>query len=286
MPDFLTLPLTTAVEEIDTYSEKNGDSYCFYYVLEGIAAFHTLDGIIHLSADDAILFRPHCAMPAPQKDFRARICLLAIHPDILHYTALPFLNAFPLFVQFCTHGSAAGTANTYLHFVHGSTPLRPQVTQIREDARHLNPSDPSAPALLSLHLTELFLLFMKNYQVKATIAEYPGSALLTQILQYIMKNYPTASLKEAAGQLHYHPNTISAAVRNGLGKSFTEVVQQIRMNHAVSMLLQQKQPVEEIARLCGYPSASNFYRIFHRIYGKSPKEYALSLREDADSYRA
>lgn len=267
-------------------SGDDSDSYRLCYVLEGAAAFHTPDGPLLLFANDAVLFCPQPAVPAPQTEPGAQICSLMIQPDVLHYTALPFLTAFPLFLQFCTHENAARTSNTYLHFVHGSASLRPQILLMEAEAGRRSSSDPCASALLALHLTELLLLFMKNYQVKTTITEYPGSALLSRIIEYITKNYPTASLREAARQLHYHPNTISAAVRNGLGKSFTEAVQQVRMRHAVALLLQKDQPVEEIARLCGYPSVGNFYRIFHKTYGKSPKEYVLSLQEDMGGLRA
>lgn len=253
------------------------DSYYLYYVTKGTAVFQTADGPINLTTDDAVLFRPQTPMPTPSSGQCGQLYRLTIPQDIIHYTVLPFLTTLPLFVQFCTHGQKSEHANTYLHFVHTDASLTERILQLESETCH---PDDSSQALLAVSLTEVFILLFRSWQVRTTIAERPGSSLLSQVMQYILTQYPTASLQEASRQLNYHPNTISAALRTGLGKSFTEVLLSVRMNHAVDLLLTQELSVEEIASLCGYSNAGSFYRAFHKTYGVTPKEYVLTCRKE------
>lgn len=263
------------IEKVTAHHKSSSSRYCLYYIMAGSAAFAAADSSFTLKQEEAVLFRPQNPMPVPSAGRCAEVYCLTVAPDTMHYSMLPCLSSFPLFVQFCTHENGLSDANTCLRFEHSEQPLGSRILQLDQEYHH---PGAGSDILLSLELTELLILFLRNYQVRTTINEYPGSALLSRIMQYIMKNYRTASLSDAARQLNYHPNTISAALRSGMGKSFTEILQHIRMNHAISLLLQEELPVEEIARLCGYANAGNFYRAFRKAYGLTPKEYVMEIK--------
>ena len=48
---------------------------------------------------------------------------------------------------------------------------------------------------------------------------------------------------------------------------------EIRVNRAKEKLLEEKIPIEEIARLCGFVSATHFSAVFKRMEGISPSAF-------------
>ena len=57
----------------------------------------------------------------------------------------------------------------------------------------------------------------------------------------------------------------------------------IRMQHAVDLLLEKRLSVEEISNMVGYSSASYFSSAFKRKYGLSPKQYQKQTLSDSST---
>jgi AraC-like DNA-binding protein len=62
-------------------------------------------------------------------------------------------------------------------------------------------------------------------------------------------------------------------IRRRTGRTFTELVQERRLNQAAWMLANTRQRVSDIALSVGYENISYFHRIFARRFGCSPKDY-------------
>jgi len=92
-------------------------------------------------------------------------------------------------------------------------------------------------------------------------------------MQYMSEHFDTVTLKSIAHRFSYHPNYVSALLHKELGKTFTELVLQQRMERAVILLRGTDLSVEEIAYMLGYNNASNFYKAFREYYHKSPRTY-------------
>ena len=74
----------------------------------------------------------------------------------------------------------------------------------------------------------------------------------------------------------YHPNYISTLLHREVGKSFSEILLEQRMERAVCLLRGTNLPVEEIASMLGYSNSSNFYKAFRKYYHQSPREFVSS----------
>lgn len=94
-----------------------------------------------------------------------------------------------------------------------------------------------------------------------------------QILQYIAEHLETVTLKELSKQFSYHPSYISTLLRRELGKSFSEILLEQRMERAVIPLKGTTLPISEIAAMLGYSNNSNFFKAFREYYHVSPREY-------------
>ena len=125
------------------------------------------------------------------------------------------------------------------------------------------------------------LLNLLTILERGTIHEnYPAKENFGQIaraVQHMNKSYNSNfSLEEYATMCtmsKYHFLRIFTKI---VGQTPLEYRNNIRMQHAVDLLLEEKMSIEQISALLGYSSASYFSTAFKQKYGLSPKQYQKS----------
>ncbi len=80
-------------------------------------------------------------------------------------------------------------------------------------------------------------------------------------------------LSEVAGLSAFHFNRIFSAMT---GESLGQLVRRLRLEKAAGLLLQDDEPVTQIAYACGFKSSSVFCRNFKERFGMSAQKYRLS----------
>ena len=75
---------------------------------------------------------------------------------------------------------------------------------------------------------------------------------------------------------------LSRTVRQHLGVRPTDLVNEIRVEHAKVLLATTPLDAETIAFRCGWQNASYFYRLFRGVCGKTPRDFRKGLRMDGD----
>ncbi|MEO1034922.1 MAG: AraC family transcriptional regulator [Pseudomonadota bacterium] len=86
-----------------------------------------------------------------------------------------------------------------------------------------------------------------------------------------------AGFVKAAGRGHEHVCRMS---RKHLGVSPSAYVNRIRMEHAALMLAGSDLAISEISNDCGIENLSHFYRVFHRQYGITPRQYRMNHQKN------
>ena len=117
----------------------------------------------------------------------------------------------------------------------------------------------------------MFLYIARKYRLEKSQAV--GNTLEEKILQYINSHLETVTLKDIAARFSYHPNYISTLLHQKLGKKFSDIVREKRMERATILMRGTDLSIEEISSMLGYSDMSNFYKAFHSQYGTSPREY-------------
>lgn len=97
--------------------------------------------------------------------------------------------------------------------------------------------------------------------------------LSERIVEYMREHFDSATLRDIAAGFSYHPNYISSLLTRELGKSFSQILLELRMERAVILLRETELSVQEVALLLGYSNSSNFYKAFRQFYQMSPREY-------------
>lgn len=101
----------------------------------------------------------------------------------------------------------------------------------------------------------------------------PGQEATLRILRYVEENYSHGSLTEAAKLVHYDIGWLSREIKKHTGKTYTELVQEKRLQQAAWMLMNTDECVATIARTVGYENISYFHRIFAARFQMSPRQY-------------
>lgn len=107
------------------------------------------------------------------------------------------------------------------------------------------------------------------------INTYECSEQFKNIILYIDKNLNKGiSLSLLSEVTDLHPNYISVMFKREIGITFSEYIDTVRTNKAISLLQYKSHiTISEIADLLGYQSERQFFRTFKKMTGLTPKEY-------------
>lgn len=103
--------------------------------------------------------------------------------------------------------------------------------------------------------------------------EQPFDQVIENIKEYIVINYKTATLENAARTVYMNPHYISKYFKQKTGKNFSEYLIEVKMQEAAKLLKDLKYKTYEISEMVGYSNSKNFTRAFGKYFGLTPKEY-------------
>lgn len=97
--------------------------------------------------------------------------------------------------------------------------------------------------------------------------------IFEEISDYIKRHYATVTVQELVREFHFQEDYFNRIIKNKTGLTYSDYVQQIRLEHAEHMLISSSRSVEEITELVGYHNKGYFYKIFKEKYGTTPSKY-------------
>lgn len=107
---------------------------------------------------------------------------------------------------------------------------------------------------------------------------YSGSSQIIKLaIQNINENYKNkVSLKTVADHLHTNPSYLSTLFKQEMGVTFTDYLNQIRINRSCELLADSSLSLIDISIQCGFDGQSYFTKVFRKIKGVTPKDYRKS----------
>lgn len=118
-------------------------------------------------------------------------------------------------------------------------------------------------------LSEILLL-SKEPKTKSQV-------LADKIVSYVYSNYDkNISAGEIAEHFSYHQNYINRLIKNWCGKSLSEFIRAVKIEHAIALISESVSIPENIFSILGYYDYSHFYKAFRKETGLSPSEYVKS----------
>ena len=149
---------------------------------------------------------------------------------------------------------------------------RPGVEQafsgLMEEQRHARALKEEQTAALML---QLLICFLRN---RPQTVEQAGCTA-HDILRLMNLRYrePELTCAQIAQAVHYSEGQVSRMLVQQYGLSFGELLREIRVRNACTVLKTTTSPVESVARWAGYSSRDGFYSAFMAEQGMTPAEY-------------
>ena len=133
------------------------------------------------------------------------------------------------------------------------------------------------PLMIKADVLRILTMLVRHYHGDDRSAERvdPSRALrrLQPAFEYIDANYcGRITLKQAADQVFMSPNYFSHYFHDATRISFSDYVTLRRIRKARELMETSGKSIYEIAIECGFPNSSNFYRLYKKHTGESPRQ--------------
>ena len=202
-------------------------------------------------------------------DKKTTIIGVLIQKETFFRTFLPMLSANTKLFHFLLDPATNQFSDEFMHFkIEHDCNIRALLEMMVVE--YANQGEDTQAILKPLALS---LLMQIAREYTNANKESASDKLPERIVQYMSEHFDSVTLKDIAKKFSYHPNYISTLLHRELGKSFSEILLEQRMERAVILLKGTNLPIEEIALMLGYSNSSNFYKAFRDHYKMSPREF-------------
>ncbi len=129
-------------------------------------------------------------------------------------------------------------------------------------------------------------LIMRIYRLLSTRYEFQlskqqkkdmNSAVFQEICHYIEKHSSTVTIQDLSKVFHFQEDYFNRLIKKRTGKTYCEMLQEIRLYKAEQLLIHSQMTISEIAEYVGYKNKGYFYKLFQAKHGVTPAEYRKSL---------
>ena len=121
----------------------------------------------------------------------------------------------------------------------------------------------------------IFVILLRRYK---NTCEYPADRppmadQAERILRYLQANASDTTLEQLAATFHYTPESASRWIKQVTGRTYSQLLADIRITNAKQLLRDTSLTVAEVGANVGYESPEHFLRVFKKITGMTPAEY-------------
>lgn len=134
---------------------------------------------------------------------------------------------------------------------------------------------------LGLLLEDIARGFRDDAETVGTLAQ--SGINLAEVISHIQNHLKAVTLEEVASKFHYTPRHFSKLIRDVYGKTFSGLLQDLRVYEAQKLLQSTDLPINDIIRSVGYSNKTHFYHIFLDRVGTVPaayRDYFLKARQN------
>jgi AraC-like DNA-binding protein len=128
-------------------------------------------------------------------------------------------------------------------------------------------------------ISVLHELSQTNYKLIApntfhTIVSKKSELRINEVCLFIQKNFNSAiSLKQVANQIYLTESNFCKFFKKATGKTYSDYLNEIRINEAARLLLQTDKTISQISFECGFETLSYFNRVFLKKKSQTPSVF-------------
>lgn len=247
------------------------DFFFFNFAYEGnySALSYKSNNYITIQENECYIGQPfsgYALYAHSEKEFT--IIGILIQKETFFKIFLPILSADTKLFRFFLNAQTNKYSEEFIH-LHFNDTCNIRTLLEMMVIEYANPQEDTQAVLQPMVLT-LLMYVARQYKLSEI---HKNETLSDKIIRYISEHNDCIKLKDVARHFSYHPNYVSALLHRELGKSFSEIVLEQRMEKAVSLLKNTSLSIEKIAGMLGYSNSSNFYKAFRKYYQQTPREF-------------
>ena len=155
---------------------------------------------------------------------------------------------------------------------------------LTEQFEKINELRPFEQLMLLLNTLDSLTLSPDCERLSGTAYKQPNKPVdhrrLENVFNFILTNYANVvTLDDVANVANLTPHAFCRFLRTHTRKTFSQLLNEVRIEHACRLLKDSTQSVSQIAFGCGYANLSNFNRQFKQMTKLTPREYLKSISE-------
>lgn len=136
-------------------------------------------------------------------------------------------------------------------------------------------------SLIYLLLAELVSSYMFRLTENAKLKNEKNFKRLSLLMDYVKEHYTeNISISHAAGLLHLEEAYFCRFFKKYTGQTFLEYVNSVRLQYVCEDMMHTDLPLGEILEKHGFHNYKIFSKMFHKIYGVSPRQKRRSWSVD------
>ena len=163
------------------------------------------------------------------------------------------------------------------------------ITQIQEITARIEQEwehfDEYSEAVIEGLVIQFFVVALRGRTVSPAMdtALKENHQPLIDAINYIQHHYAQdPSLQETADAVHVSSAHLSRLFRSDLDTTYSSFLTEIKLSHAMNLLLHSRLPVSEVASQCGYQNSNYFCDAFKKVMGVSPLKFKKSREKTSD----
>jgi len=230
-----------------------------------------IDGTeIRLKKGDICIHNPNASnMITDMDDNEDFVLTVILPPRIFRHTLSAALHQNrQLDAFFNQYSLSADNTENYMYFPDNSVRIDMIMELLAEEFLR---GEDSSDFIIESTLTVFFAELIRNYR---------PDPFLKELTEFITDNLETASLESAAAHFGYHRNYLSVLVRQRTGATFLQLLTEVRMQKAVSLLRYSDHSIEKISESLGYRSTASFFHHFENSFHMTPAAWRRSQKEN------
>lgn len=247
-------------------------------VLNGSCENYFASQTLHMEAGDICIMSPQTIHAISAASDDCILYNLMIRSATFEQT---FLNSLPqqgILFDFFSHALYAPNSETYIYFKTGKD--LQLLTLIQEIIEEFHTQKHYYNVLLNSLLTNFFIKLLRGHEKNVQVPNPTGHKSEKDIIfifRYLTEHYDTITLKELSGFFNYSERQMARILKEYTGKSFTQLIQNIKLTKACELLKNPELSIQNIVDTIGYSNANHFYRLFKEQYQITPAEYRKEM---------
>lgn len=241
----------------------------FTYIYRG-KCVHNIDGIDYPAAKGDLVFINYNSVHSITCDDDFEYADILIKPEFVDESLKGKENAFSLLAlsDFTGFEQAVKKDKTIVHF---SKEERKQIEELivwsEKEIKTMNTGG-------NLILRSYMNIFLINVFRKMSLPMNNSFGINGELLEFIKNNCSFhLQMDQIAAKCHYNPSYFSRLFKKYTGYTFTEYLNNARLERACELLSQTDMPIDDVISASGISDRSKFFKDFANKFGVTPKKF-------------